>query len=155
MANVNLETGEASPVDPRDWARSVLAIELDAKVPEDIAAMFVMAKQATCFYYWYWPMLVLGSHELLRVAESAVRAIAKQHGIKAKTLKDRIAALVKVNVIAESDEELWQAQRSLRNSATHPDFQQMYGFSQAMTVIKTVAEAVGSLKWRGTDVSED
>jgi hypothetical protein len=151
MVKRNRDTGEVAPIDPKDWCQKVLSVELDPHVPNDIAAMFVMAQQATCYCYWYWPMLVLGSHELLRVAESAARAAANQNAIKAKTFHHRIAALVEAGIIVSGDEQLWQTLRRLRNSATHPEFQKIYGFPQAMQVIKTVAAAISRLRWLATE----
>jgi hypothetical protein len=147
MYALNHATDEARPQEPSDWITVVVRVELSHSVPHEVRRVFTFAKGAMCYAHWYYPMLTLGAHELLRVTDFAAAEACRLHGIKAKTFKDRIAELAAAGVISAADESMWTTIRNARNRATHPAAQDVYGFSHAYQILKIVHAVINRLVW--------
>jgi hypothetical protein len=146
MATMDHRTGIVRPQTPDDWVPFVVAVELSANVPHEVRRAFTLAQHAMCYAHWYYPMLTLGADDLLRVADFAAAEAAREHGIRARTFEQRIGRLVSAGVIPHEDEPLWTALRAARNSATHPAFQHIYGFSHALHILNAVREVIDRIK---------
>lgn len=56
-----------------DWVRAILEPELEESVPENVQALFEVARGAMVYGYFFYPLYTLAAEQLYRVAESAVR----------------------------------------------------------------------------------
>ncbi len=147
FVTLNHTTGEVRPQAPEDWVRLVMSITLNAAVPHEVRKMFTFAQGAMCYAHWYYPLLTLISHDLLRVADFATVQACRARGISGKTMEKRIAALVADGAIGSTDERLWHQIRGARNRTTHPPTQDIYGFSMAFDILRTVRDLIDRVAW--------
>jgi hypothetical protein len=103
-------------------------------VPHEVQRMFSFVQGAFCYAHWYYPMVTLGMHDTLRIADFATNQACKQrllpHAEKASFFK-RIETLVKVGATDQADEELWHKIRKRRNRVTHLSTHVVQGYEQA------------------------
>ena len=132
---------------PIDCVPLVMGVALDEKVPLEVRRTFVFAQGALCYGHWYYPLLTLISHDLLRIADFAMVAACRERQIGARTFEKRIAALITAGAISAQDEQMWTELRKERDRATHPASQSIYGFSMAFDVLKVVRELINRIDW--------
>jgi hypothetical protein len=141
--------GSFSQMAAADWAYPILAVKLSDNVPQVVRDAFYFARNAMCYAYWYYPLHTIGSQQILRVADFATDVAAKQNGLRpARGFERRINQLVNAGIIS-STERRWDGIRRLRNSATHPAFQQNWGGGMSIELVQIVAGLINSLKWHG------
>jgi hypothetical protein len=109
--------------------------------------MFTFTQGAMSYGHWYYPLLTLISHDLLRVADYATVEACRERRISARTFEKRIAALLDAGAIPPGDSRMWTNIREARNRATHPASQNIYGFSMAFDVLKVVSALIGRIDW--------
>ncbi|MGA3037429.1 MAG: hypothetical protein ABSE64_08060 [Vulcanimicrobiaceae bacterium] len=63
----------------------------------------------------------------------------------------RISHLAQLGYLSARAQNVWEGIRRLRNSATHPETQQIWGIAQAVQIAEAVAEAISTLPWGGTE----
>jgi hypothetical protein len=125
-------------------------IRLTAPVPHEVRRAFQMALGSLPYAYWYYPLYTIGAQQLLRVADFALDQFARNVGLeRSYSLGERIQRLSATGALADDNLRRWQLIRRLRNSATHPGFQEVWGLPQARDVAQSVAEAIGALPWTG------
>lgn len=147
---LNHATGAVRAQAPEDWVPLVMGITLDSAVPHEVRKMFTFAQGAMCYAHWYYPLLTLISHDLLRVADFATVEACRERGLVSKTMHKRIAALVAHGAIAPRDERLWSSIRDARNRTTHPPTQSIYGFGLAFDILRTIRDLIESVAWLAT-----
>lgn len=147
MVVMNHTTGEVREQGPQDWIPLIMGVALDDQVPQEVRRSFAFAQGAMCYAHWYYPLLTLISHDLLRVADFATVEACRQRGIKAKTFKERIAALTVAGGIALTDEPVWTNIRSHRNHATHPTAQSIYSLGMAYKILTVVQTLINRIQW--------
>lgn len=147
MVTLNKLTGEVHSQAPEDWLRLVTGIVLDEKVPLEVRKMFTFAQGGMCYGHWYYPLLTLIAHDLLRVADFATVEACRERHIAARTFEKRIVALVAAETIPAPDEQLWTAIRHARNRATHPASQSIYGFSMAFDMLRVICGLINRIVW--------
>lgn len=147
---LNRATGEARLQAPEDWVPLVMGVTLDAKVPHEVRKMFVFVQGAMCYAHWYYPLLTLISHDLLRVADFATVEACRERGLGSTTMEKRIAALVAHGAVTPEDERVWTIVRKARNRATHPPTQDIYGFSMAFDILRAIRNLIDRIAWLPT-----
>jgi hypothetical protein len=154
---VNAAFGRLSPVvgprrmDGDDWAREFLSVELKKHVPENVRALFEVARGAMLYGWFFYPLFRLGEEQLYRVAESAVRARCRQLDAPGRrpTFARAITWLIEQGVIPEADRDRWTAVRELRNHASHPERHTAMPPGAVLTMLNANAHDINRLFARG------
>lgn len=141
--------GAIHPIDGRDWIELVNAIHFDDRVPEDVREAFWFTVGAVGYSYFYWPLLTLVAQQALRVADFAVDRLFDALSLQPKpqSFARRLARLHKLGHLDATDYGRWESLRKLRNDSTHPGFQQNWGHSMSLEIVRTVADSIEGLPW--------
>jgi len=109
--------GETRRMSPEEGLGYILEPQLSTSVPQDVRALFAVARGTMCYGYYFYPLYMLAAEQLFRVAEAAVHHRAEQ--LKApKNLKKfatKLKFLVGSGAITVADKDRWDAIRTLRN----------------------------------------
>ena len=147
-ALVTIDEDGPRPVAPADTMQALQEVRLEKSVPLNVRRAFQMALGAMAYAYWYYPLLTLAAQQILRVADFASDIFARERGMDLQySLAARLKALAKDGAVDELQLRRWEGIRRLRNSATHPSFQQIWGPAQAIDVARAVADAINTLPW--------
>jgi len=116
-------------------------------VPQDIQALFEVARGALLYGYFFYPLYALAVEQLFRVAEAAVSHQCKALGApnSKKRFAEKIRWLAKRGVIPETDIPTWNAVRELRNSASHPERQSIFTPGMATGSLERATEKINAL----------
>jgi hypothetical protein len=134
-----------------DWAGLFLGVELDARTPEPVQNLFLVARNTLPYGHFFYPLYTLGSEQLYRVADAAaLHRYRDLGGPQTKrgddpTFKTRIAWLQRRGVIDAEHAPQWEGFRELRNHTSHADMQSLFTPGNAYTMLRTVAERVNAL----------
>jgi hypothetical protein len=129
--DIDVERGAARQLSGDDWARQFLAVQLDARVPDDAQSLFAVARGGMLYGHFFYPLYTLGREQLYRVADSAAdlryRGLGGRLDKKGCTpsLKRRVDWLELHGVIRPDHSFRWHAIRELRNIASHPSVQSL------------------------------
>jgi len=127
------------------WAELLLEPRLSDRVPSEVRDLFEVARGAMLYGYFFYPLYTLGSEQLFRVFEAAlkhkcaeVNAPPELHGFGAmqKWLEAR-------RHLAEPWR--WVAIRGLRNETSHPERQFLVTPHQALRDLETSVSMIDSL----------
>jgi hypothetical protein len=136
------------PMVPSDLLRPILAVTLAAPVPFEVRRAFLFARNAMCYGFWYYPLITIGSQQILRVADYATDvAITASGGKPRRSFRGRVDQLVARGILDHTRLHTWEAICRLRNRATHPDWQEVWGIPQTVRVVETVATEILALRW--------
>jgi hypothetical protein len=139
----------AGPVEmvAKDWVEAIMSPALVSTVPEDVQALFEVARGAMVYGFLFYPLYTLAAEQLLRVAEAAVsHKCGQMHAPKrAKTLDDRIKWLNENGAISDDQLLRWHATRELRNYASHPERQSIMTPGNAIGYVERTAELINNL----------
>ncbi|MDI6448984.1 DUF4145 domain-containing protein [Anaerobaca lacustris] len=130
-----------------DYVAEVLGPRLSAKVPEDICALFDVARGTMLYGYLYYPLFTVGLEQLFRVGEAAIQHKCAQLAIS-KTKKrfvDQINWLVERDALSAEEADGWHALRRLRNSASHPTKQSITSPGMAIGILYRLSEDINTL----------
>jgi hypothetical protein len=141
---------------PEQWIAVVLEPKLNQQVPETIRALFETSRALFAYSWFFDPMGMAGAEQLKRVMEAAARekclqlslpvqSPTKGGKLRATNFSTNIAQLVKANAIDQNDADRWDAVRALRNTASHPKFQQLLPPGTALGALYTDAELLNRL----------
>ena len=143
----DLSTGLTRPMSPEEGLDYILEPQLSERVPQDVRALFAVARGTMCYGYYFYPLYMLAAEQLFRVAEAAVHQRAEQ--LKAprnfKKFATKLKFLIGNGAIGAADEDRWDAIRTLRNEGSHPKFQQLAPPGVAVGSLGIVAEAINRL----------
>lgn len=145
---VTLEIGGTRGISREEWAESFLRPLLDLSVPEEIRHMFEVARGALCYGYYFYPMFALGTEQLYRVSEAAVRHKHTELNRAQKptaTFQKMLRWLRTQNVLDETQFQRWSAVRDLRNMTTHAREQFILLPGEAGTSLEVATELINSL----------
>lgn len=145
-----------SPVGDETWVKACLRPQLKSGVPNEVAAMFEVARGSMIYGWFFYPLITLATEQLHRVQETAAREKCRQLGITpAKRTKkgallepkliEVIGALVKHGTIKTSEEVRWQAARRLRNSSSHPRGQSILSPGMSLRTLESTTELINKL----------
>jgi len=140
-------TGEVSPMRGEDWVRLVLKPQILETVPNEIQALFEVARGALIYGYFFYPLWTLGTEQLYRVTEAAVSyKCANLEAPKSiKYFKGKIDWLKNNKVISKEDAEKLNNLRHLRNMASHPKEQSIIIPRMAIKLLVNVSGTINSL----------
>lgn len=141
------QVGDAQSISGNEYLRFILKPALVEAVPQDIKALFEVARGAMAYGYFFYPLFTLATEQLFRVAEAAVLQKCKDLGVpkSMKTFQQKIDWLVQEGVISKSESPRWHAARELRNSASHPNRQSILTPGNAIGMLEGIAKQVSSL----------
>ena len=138
------------------WLREHLAPKLNPEVPENIAALYEVARGSMIYGWFFYPLITLGAEQCMRVLETAVRICCENNGIQIRTegkdgktydttFAKNIRALIKKGIIPAKDEKLWMAAKDIRNYASHPESQAILPPGMTLTNLKITADRLNYL----------
>jgi hypothetical protein len=144
---VKISPDGISPMSGEDWLRHILVPKLLGTVPQDVQALFEVARGALVYGYFFYPLYTLAEEQLFRVAEAGVSHKCKVMGApnSKKNFAEKIEWLVNKGVIPETDIPVWKAIRVLRNSASHPERQSITTPGMAISLLEQVSEKINAL----------
>jgi hypothetical protein len=127
-------------------AEDFLQPQLGDHVPLEVRRLFEVARGALLYGYFFYPLYVLGSEQLFRVIETAVSekciAMKANRKIRNGKFEDKLAYLRQEDVIPEAEWIRWDATRKLRNLASHPESQTLYGPPDALRNLWITTEQI-------------
>jgi hypothetical protein len=141
---------------PDNWIEAHLQPKLGPNVPQEIAALFEVARGSMIYGWFFYPLITLGAEQCYRVLEAAVRKRCEQAGIptKRQTKKgkmidvrfvENVESLINAGIIAATDRPHWEAIRKLRNIASHPDSQTILAPGATIGILVSAADLLNSL----------
>lgn len=143
------------PYAPDMWIVQAREARIVTAAPIEIRSMFEVSRSCIIYGYLCYPLLTLGTEQLYRVLERAVRVKANQIGcpkIKRKDQPDELAGYQKSlewldtnGAIATSDMGMWEAAVWLRNNASHPSIQSIRMPGDALGELRTTADRINQL----------
>jgi hypothetical protein len=139
--------GQFRPISGDDYLQDILIPKLLESVPEEVQALFEVARGAMVYGYFFYPLYTLAAEQLCRVAEAAVAHKCKTLSVPRSKRKfgERISWLVDKGFIPDSESFRWNAIRDLRNVASHPERQHILMPSNAFNLLEGIARQINSL----------
>jgi len=130
-----------------DWVRAILEPELEESVPENVQALFEVARGAMVHGYFYYPLYTLAVEQLYRVAESAIhhKYLSMDASKSFRNFAKRIEWLNSHGVISDTELIKWDAIRNLRNFASHPESQSIIPPGNAIGRLEMIAHSINHL----------
>jgi len=130
-----------------DWVEAIMRPSLFEAIPEDVQALFEVARGAMVYGSLFYPLFTLAAEQLFRVAESAIshKCRLMQAPMSLKTFASRIQWLVERGAIPSAQLQSWQATRGLRNTASHPEQQSIMTPANAIGIVERTAGLISSL----------
>ena len=144
---IQFKDGVTSKLNGDDWATAILEPELSATVPDDVQGLFEVGQGLLCYGCFFYPLYTLGSEQMYRVLEAAIRHKCSALGSPASTknFAGKLRWLGERGVLSEFRLEQWHAARRLRNMSSHADRQSLYDPTMAVTNVTLVAELINEL----------
>jgi hypothetical protein len=146
------ENGEIVRIPHDEWARSVLSVDLIERTPIEVHRLFLVARGAMLYGFYFYPLFALASEQLFRVADTAalmkcdeLGAPTEQSPRKRRGFSARINWLRGRAILSEDRALRWHALREMRNSASHPVDQTILFPSMALNLLYQIAEDVNYL----------
>jgi len=140
-------TGSPESMSGEDWLQHILKPKLMESVPQDVQALFEVARGALVYGYFFYPLYTLAAEQLFRVAEAAISHKCSAFGAPNSKEKfvEKIKWLEDKGVIPQTDIQAWNVIRELRNSASHPESQSIITPGMAIGSLERVTERINSL----------
>jgi len=142
-----LSDGEPKIIQGNDWMRKILKPKLIGQVPIEVKRLFEVVRGAFAYGYYFYPLYTLGTKQLYRVSESAIKHKCRLCSVpkKAKSFCEKLNWLKGQEIISESEHTKWTATRKLRNITSHPDNQSILMPSMAITHLSLSSEMINKL----------
>jgi hypothetical protein len=139
--------GRPRAIAPEEWIADILKPDLEPAVPEDVRALFEVARGAMVYGYLFYPLYTLAGEQLLRVTEAAATHRCRQLGApsRIKRFEAKVDWLVEHRALPEADYSAWNATRQMRNHASHPTAQSIYPPAFAIRGIESTAQLINRL----------
>lgn len=138
--------GSVVPPPLQYWVESIQKQTLHSEVPRDIRILFETAKGCITYGVLFYPLFTVGSEQLFRLYETAVRLRSIQAGRKLRfQYGSALNYLILARVISEDRRYRWEAVRKLRNSTAHPAAQMILPPAQAVHFLQETASDINSL----------
>ncbi len=139
--------GKPQSMSGEDWLQPILTPKLLEAVPQDVQALFEVARGALLYGYFFYPLYTLAAEQLFRVAEAAVSHKCKAFGApnSKKKFAEKIRWLADIGIIPKTDIPTWNAIRELRNIASHPERQSIITPGNAIGSLERATEIINAL----------
>ncbi|MBE0411557.1 MAG: DUF4145 domain-containing protein, partial [Anaerolineales bacterium] len=127
--------------------KHILKPQLLEDVPQDVQALFEVARGALLYGYFFYPLYTLAAEQLFRVAEAAIsdKCKAKRAPKSKKKFVEKINWLADNGTISQADIKAWTAIREMRNFASHPERQSIITPGLAIGWLEDVSEKINTL----------
>lgn len=157
FVDVNFRTGERRTPGADLWAERFLAVNLGARVPEEVRGMWEAARGLLLYGWFFYAIYALGEHQLRRVADAAILhryqqvggPPARHSGPEGETrwpsLLARVDWLISAGVIPAEKRPRWDLIRELRNETTHADFRHLTPPHEALRALELLATEIDAL----------
>jgi hypothetical protein len=142
----NVFMSYSSAVQHEGFIQDLIVMDLHDTVPLQVRKLYETARGALVYSVTFYPLLTLGSEQMLRVIDSATSHKCEQ--MKAPEIGkffQRIEWLRKHKAIPASEESRWKVAVELRNRASHPTDQMIFNLPMALDVLDLTVELVNSL----------
>ncbi len=130
-------------------AYDFLKPQLSETVPDGTKALFEVARGTMVYGLFFFPLYSMGTEQLFRVAENALRQKCIALGMQFKDGKmyfgDMLGRLTKKSVISKDRRQVWECFRQLRNIYSHPGNQTIITPALAEKTLKTITEQINLL----------
>ena len=140
--------GQFHTITPEDYVQAALTPKLVAAVPEDIQALFEVARGAILYGYFFYPLYALAKEQLFRIAEAALKQRCKELQMPTE-LKSGFAQCIKClaqrGTVSRAEATRWHNIRQLRNAASHPTYQMICTRADALATLAYVAQDINRL----------
>lgn len=135
------------PTTCRGWVAAILKPQLDEQTPEDVQALFEVARGAMLYGYFFHPLYTLAIEQLFRVGDAAVQHKCKalKAPLSCKSFNCQITWLAKNGVISADDSRWWHDIRVSRNAASHSARQHIAPPGLAAFYLEQVAQGINDL----------
>jgi hypothetical protein len=129
------------------WVFDIVRAALADDIPLSIRKLFETARGTLVYSLMFYPLLTLGSEQLFRVLEASVSLKCKELAAppKIKTFEHKINWLAENGAMATEHKSRWHSIRHLRNDASHPRDQNIYGPAMALKILDAAVELVSTL----------
>lgn len=138
------------------WVDATLQPRLSPQIPEEVRALFETARALFTYSWYFYPMATAGAEQLERVMEAAARERCRQLGLPSGTTKpsgksrpmtflESIRALTNAGEFSPDEASQWEATRTLRNIASHPERLQILPPGITIACLITNAEMLNRL----------
>ena len=133
----------------KDWVNAILKPSLLEEVPEEVHALYEVARGAMLYGFFFYPLYTLGSEQLFRVAEAAIthKCASLNAPKNVNSMASGIKWLYQYEVISDIQQIKWNATRELRNMASHLKRQSIMTPGNAIGFVERSAELINSL-WK-------
>src|SRR5947199_4604690 len=147
FVQVSAPDGNISPMSGDDWVKLFLQPSLAKTVPEEVRKLFEVARGASAYGYFFYPLYTLANEQLFRVVECAVSTKCQLLGApkRVKTFQEKIGFLSDKNIISNQDFFWWDAVRNLRNLSSHPQEQAILPPGAVASTLYRIAEQINGL----------
>lgn len=138
------------------YVKVVLAPRLLKKVPQDVRALFDVARGALLYGYLFYPLYTLAAGQLFRVGEAAIahKCLQLRAPKGKKRFEDRIDWLKQRGVLSQEEGDHWHTLRRLRNSDSHATRQSILPPDTALGILAGVARDSNALFRKGAGKTE-
>lgn len=131
------------------FAADYLEPQLSDSVPVETKRLFEVARGTMVYGLYFYPLYSMGTEQLFRVAENALRQKCIALNIQFEDGKmyfgNMLSALVRRSVISKDRKQFWKGFQRLRNISSHLDNQDIITPSMATQTLKVVTEQINSL----------
>jgi hypothetical protein len=137
------------------WAELLLQPRLSERVPSEVRDLFEVARGAMLYGFLFYPLYTLGSEQLFRVFEAALK-----HKCKLAKAPPELCGFRAMQKWLEARGHLaeprrWDAVREIRNETSHPERQFLVTPHQALRDLETSVGLIDSLFQMSSPCTED
>jgi len=130
----------------QQWVEVIQTPVMNPQVPKEVRDIFEVAKGCITYGVLFYPLFSIGTAQLFRMCETAVKLRAEAAGGHSDLhFKDAVDLLIKHGVIEEQKRQRWDALRSLRNSTSHPKMQMILPPANAIHFLETIADDINAM----------
>jgi hypothetical protein len=131
---------------PEGFVYDLCQLNLSSSVPQPVRKLFETARGALVYSAMFYPLLTLGTEQLLRVFETAASSkCIMMNAPKIRNFSLRVDWLVKHGIISTEDSVRWESIVKLRNDASHPKDQNIFNLAIMLTILESAIELIDAL----------
>lgn len=131
------------------WVKCFLSVEPKVELPLHLRNMFSRAQACMVYGCYHYPLFALGSEELFRFGESAMRAALDEYECSKTILKKSYRELQRWahenGLIDDAAFQRWSASRDLRNSTSHKNREFLHSPNFALSSLHITVELTEAL----------
>lgn len=136
------------PTPAEHYVNEILSPSIVGETPKDVRALFEVARGAMLYGYLFYPLFTLGSEQMYRVIETAVRFKCIELGLSKKQAEwfaENIQFLKDKAIVNDKYARKLGFIRKFRNWASHPDMQSIQVPGHAIVIARLTANMINML----------